>query len=85
MKKISKNKLDSLIEVKREYWKYGGLQWIDIAIEISKNISNDIYGDEYNWHGICNFVDGIVTCIAPDADNQTIYNALQLFGWDVVE
>jgi hypothetical protein len=84
MKKISKMKIDSLVYVTSSYWATGDKRLLNARMAIVKMIQEE---SGITWGAILNFVDGILMCdgLAPEADNQTIYNALQLFGWDVVE
>lgn len=84
MKKISKMKIDSIVYVTSSYWSTGDQRLLKARLAIAKMIQEE---SEISWGAILNLVDGILMCdgFAPEADNQTIYNALQLLGWDVVE
>ena len=84
MKKISKNKLDSLIHLSRLYWQTGDRLLLEPRIALGKEIEGE---SDVDWCAMNGFVDGIVKYkgLAPDADNETIYAALKLFGWEVAE
>lgn len=84
MKKIPKKLMDSLIHVHRLYWKDGDRELItamhSLCFEIQRWCGLD-------WLSVHNFVSSIVQqCgLSPNADNETIYEALKLFGWEIVD
>ena len=81
-KKISKEKLDSAIEMTRMYWRGGGVALLDGIRSLCEEMAGSFMGGSQ----LKNFISSIVGAggIGEDADNETIYNALQLFGWDIV-
>ena len=84
MKQIPKKLLDALIYLKRLYWKDGDKELLAgihaLAFEIE---------DECNleWLAISDFLSSILMFkgLSPNADNETIYEALSFFGWEVVD
>lgn len=84
MKKIPKKTLDALIYFYRMYWKVGSAELLEgmhaLSFEIMDNSGLD-------WLAIYHFVGAIIqnNGLAPKTDNETIYEALKLFGWEVHE
>ena len=85
MKQISKKNLDSLIHLERQIWETSDEQAIKARYVPAKAIDEE---SNIDWLAICDFVGSIVKKyrgISPGADNETIYKALNVFGWEVVE
>lgn len=84
MKQIPKKLLDSLIYLYRNYWKTGdeeilpGIHCVALKIDEETKLS---------WTAINDFVNAVVKHrgLLPNADNETIYEALKVFGWEVVD
>ena len=84
MKQIPKKMLDSLIYMKRLYWKDGDKELLEGIHALNDKIES-VCG--LDWLAIDCFVSSIVKRkgLAPEADNTVIYKALAVFGWEVVE
>ena len=83
-KKISKKKLESLIYLARQYWSTGETKLLEARMALGKEIENE---SDVDWVAIIDFIDSIVKRhkgLCSNTDNETIYAALNLFGWDVV-
>lgn len=86
MKKIPKKLLDELIESSRSYWRatFVDEESCQKAQEIAYKIENQC---GLNWLAIKDFVDSILTDngIVPDAENDEIYSALRVLGWEAID
>ena len=82
--KIPKKTLDALIHFYRMYWKEGGAELIEGMHALSYQIMDE---SGLDWLAIYHFVGAIVqhNGLSPNADNETIYAALKLFGWELDE
>lgn len=82
MKYIQKKLLDELIAANREYWR-GGSSTTRCA-----NAANAIEkATNINFCSIWDFISAIICThgIFPKADNKTIYTALKVLGWEVID
>lgn len=89
MKKISKKKLDKLIELTREYWHGEYEQGKNRAI-LSKRITlADALEKEIglSWGAVLGLLDGILQNhgFFRDATNDEIYCVLRCLGWEVTD
>lgn len=82
MKKIEKSLLDSLLEVARLYWNREYTNTYHAVIGVSKMIQESC---GLPWSVIECFSAAAVRSDGFNADNDTIYAALKLFGWEVVD
>lgn len=84
MKKIPKFLLDRYIELSRQYWDTGNFNLLDDLKNASFVIQDAINVD---WLSIENFIDAIIRHrgFLPNAENEKIYEALSVLGWEVVE
>lgn len=84
MKQIPKKLLDGLIYLKRMYWKDGEVELLPGIMALTKELGKD---SNLEWLAIGDFLSGILmnNGLLPNADNETIYEALKLFGWEVVD
>jgi hypothetical protein len=80
MKKISKNKLDSLICVSRLYWNSGDTCLLPARTAIAQAIEEETKKSFCTWTDL---IDGALK-LNPEADNRTIYMIIKFLGWDVV-
>ena len=82
MKKISKKLLDELIEANREYWHVGndGARCSNAANAIERATNISFYR---SWDFVSSINSPCGFC--PEADNETIYTALKVIGWEVVD
>ena len=82
MKKIPKRLLDALIYLKRLYWKDGERELLPGIHALAMEIEDEC---NLEWLAISDFVSSILMCkgLSPNADNETIYEALKFFGWEV--
>ena len=84
MKKMPKKQFDKILDLSRAYWESGEkeilTERIHLAIELEKNIGVD-------WINVLDFVNSIVASrgLLPDAENDEIYSALRVIGWEVTE
>lgn len=83
MKKIPKSLLDKYIELSRQYWDIGELSLLDDMKYASYAISVAI---DVDWLSVENFIDAIIRHrgFLPNAENEKIYEALSVLGWEVV-
>jgi hypothetical protein len=82
-KKISKEKLDAVMELTRSYWDGGApVAAFDGIRALCEEIMDGAFIPALS---LKSFISEAVkpNGIGGEADNQTIYNALQLFGWDI--
>ena len=84
MKQIPKKLLDALIFLKRLYWKDGEREILPGIHALAMEIEDEC---NLEWLAIGDFLSGILMNkgLSPDTDNETIYEALKLFGWEVYE
>lgn len=84
MKQIPKKTLDALIHFDKMYWCDGGQHLLEANHALAFEIEDQ---SGLNWLAIKDFISSIFIHrgISPNADNETIYEALKLFGWEVYE
>lgn len=84
MKQISKKLLDPLIHFKRVYWKDGDVDLLPGIHALAMEIEDESHLD---WLSVCDFLNAILrrNGLSPNTDNETIYEALKLFGWEVAD
>lgn len=82
MKKMPKKLFDEILDLSREYWENGGEEILKKRIHISLSVEK-ITG--VDWLHILDFVNSIVASrgLLPDAENDEIYSALRIIGWEV--
>lgn len=84
MKKMPKKQFDEIVDLSRAYWESGGEEILRERIHLSQAVEK-ITG--VDWLHVLDFVDSLVggRGLLPDAENDEIYSALRVIGWEVVE
>ncbi len=87
MKKIDKKVLDELIRVSRKYWKTGDTDLLPKKIDLSYQLSTQVFGMNNHGFAFSDFVNAIVqtTGLKHSATNQDVYNAFAAIGYEVAE
>ena len=84
MKKIPKEKLDSVLTMTRNYWKTGERDLIPARIALTQSLQIDVGVD---WLCFLNIADSILQSngFKRNASNATIYAVLNALGYEVVD
>lgn len=84
MKKIPKVLVDDCIESCRKFWSSGNRSLLYPMHTKAEALAKEIGVD---WASITDFISAIVKPhgFYPDAENDEIYCAFRVLGWDVVE
>ena len=84
MKKMPKMLLDDCIESCRKFWSSGNRSLLYPMHEKAETLGKEIGVDAFT---LTDFISAIVKGhgICPDAENDEIYCAFRVLGWDVVE
>jgi hypothetical protein len=84
MKKMPKKQFNEIVALSRAYWESGEEEILRERILLSQAVEK-ITG--VDWLHILDFVDSLVASrgLLPDAENDEIYSALRVIGWEVVE
>lgn len=84
MKKMPKKQFDEIVDLSRAYWESGEEEILTERIHLAQKLEKIIGVD---WLSILDFVDSIVRNrgFFHDAENDEIYCALRVIGWEVVE
>lgn len=84
MKKMPKKLFDEIIYLSRAYWEDGEEEILNKRIRLAKTVEKATGVD---WLHILDFIDSIVAgrSLLPGAENEKIYEALSVLGWEVVD
>lgn len=87
MKKISKKKLDKVIELSRDYWQCDQTEDQRRVLLNRRYNLCEALGKETGvvFFAFDNFIGGIIAGFCPDAENDEIYCALRCLGWEVTD
>ena len=78
--KISKKKLDKVLDLTRDYWESGDFSVLRKRIDTAEKTSVD-------WCALINMADAMLSNrgFCPDAPNELVYETLRLWGWEVAD
>lgn len=87
MKKIPKKLVDECIDASRDYWN-PERKYCEGLLELKeKSVKKLSEKARIDWLAVSHFFDSILILhgLAHDAENDEIYCALRVLGWDVID
>jgi hypothetical protein len=82
MKIVNKKSMDELIRISKKYWRTGDTDLLPARIKLAEELSDQAFGDDYNWYSFSDLVDGAVK-LNKSITNETIYMMFALAGISV--
>ena len=82
MKKVNKKPMDELIRISKKYWRTGDTDLLPARIKFSEELSNQAFGNDYNWCSFSELVNSAVK-FNKSITNETIYTMFALAGISV--
>lgn len=82
MKIVNKKSMDELIRISKKYWRTGDTDLLPARIKFAEELSNQAFGNNYNWCSFSELVDGAVK-FNKSVTNETIYMMFALAGISV--
>jgi hypothetical protein len=79
MKIVNKKSMDELIRISKKYWRTGDTDLLPARIELAKELSDQAFGNDYNWCSFSDLVDSAVK-FNKSITNETIYMMFALAG-----